>query len=39
MKKLLQMGNEVKLKRVQIKELMNLSLNNVEQEMRLQLIL
>lgn len=38
MKKLLQMGKEVKLKREQIKELMNLSLNDVGQEMRLQLI-
>lgn len=38
MKKVLQIGNEVKLKKEQIKELMNLSLSDVEQEMRLQLI-
>lgn len=38
MKKLLQMGKEVKLKREQIKEWMNLSVRDVEQEMRLQLI-
>lgn len=38
MKKVLQMGKEVKLKREQIKEYMNLSVSDVEQEMRLQLI-
>ncbi|MDD5434989.1 MAG: transposase [Nitrospira sp.] len=38
MKKVLQIGNEVKLKREQIKELMNLSLSDVEQDVKLQLI-
>lgn len=38
MKKVIQIGNEVKLKKEQIKELMNLSLSDVEQEMKLQLI-
>ena len=38
MKKVLQIGNEVKLKKEEIKELMNLSLSDVEQDVKLQLI-